>query len=268
MNVDEAMRRFAVGDEFPREALQWALDNWDAASPRLIAKLRAYAGGAPLSEADLGVLFYVIHLCGEKREFPRLCPAVRSDRERRNVRRLVRRNDHRNSRGHPDQPLRWRRRTSETRNRSPRGRRVLPRRRDRGARLSGTRQGHPRRRRNAGLPLASGEGDAATLGERVWQAWAFAIAQLGYEPLRGEVARVFSKRWIEPVEASLDEFYEDLQLARNDPLGMAAFSASGIEPYGSSVESLERWCSGEDDEGEGAYDDVDAPRRRFRSRAA
>ena len=71
-----------TADEFPRDALQWALDNWDAASPRLIAKLRAYAGGAPLSEADLDVLFYVIHLCGEKcdsRAYVPLCDLIASD---------------------------------------------------------------------------------------------------------------------------------------------------------------------------------------------
>ena len=41
MNVDEAMRRFADNGEFPRDAMQWALDKWEEASPRLIAKLRA-----------------------------------------------------------------------------------------------------------------------------------------------------------------------------------------------------------------------------------
>ena len=62
MNVDEAMRRFTDTEEVPREALQWALDNWEQASPRLIAKLRAYAGRAQVSEADLEALFFIIYL--------------------------------------------------------------------------------------------------------------------------------------------------------------------------------------------------------------
>ena len=45
MNVDEAMRRFADRGEFPRDALQWALDNWDAAMPRFHELLRRCADG-------------------------------------------------------------------------------------------------------------------------------------------------------------------------------------------------------------------------------
>jgi uncharacterized protein len=257
MNVDEAIRRFADSGEFPRDALQWALDNWDDASPRFIAKLRAYAGGAQLSEADLGVLFHIIHLCGEKRDsraYLPLCDLIADD-ETFDV---------------------W---FGETTTGTLAG--ILINLCDGDAeplkRAIEAPEGDEFCRAAAIEALAYLVRDKGILDDdemraylsrlaremqprsenAVWQAWAFAIAQLGYEPLRGEVARVFSKRWIESVEASLDEFYEDLQLARNDPLGMAAFSASGIEPYGSSVETLERWCSGGDDEGEGAYDDVD-----------
>ena len=257
MNVDEAMRRFAVRGEFPREALQWALDNWDAGSPRLIAKLRAYAGGASQADANLDVLFFVIHLCGEKcdsRAYVPLCDLIASD-ETIDV---------------------W---LGETTTGTlagilinvcdgdvePLKRAIEAPEADEFARAAAMEA-------LAYLVRAKGvlgdEEMSAYLSRlaremqpraenRVWQAWAFAVAQLGYEPLRGEVARVFSKRWIDPVEASLDEFYEDLQLARNDPLGMAAISASGIEPYGSSIELLKRWCYGEDDEWEGAEDDVE-----------
>jgi hypothetical protein len=92
----------------------------------------------------------------------------------------------------------------------------------------------------------------------VWHAWAFAIAQLGYEPLRGEVARVFSKRWIDPLDGSLDDFYFDLQLARRDPDGMAAFAAAGVEPFGSAIESLERWSDEAGEEWEQIADDAEA----------
>ena len=256
MNVDEAMRRFAVRGEFPREALQWALDNWDAASPRLIAKLRAYAGGASQADANLDVLFFVIHLCGEKcdsRAYVPLCDLIASD-ETIDV---------------------W---LGETTTGTlagilinvcdgdvePLKRAIEAPEADEFARAAAMEA-------LAYLVRAKGvlgdEEMSAYLSRlakemqpraenRVWQAWAFAVAQLGYEPLRGEVARVFSKRWIDPTEASLDEFYEDLQLARNDPLGMAAISAAGIEPYGSCIELLKRWCYGEDDEWEGAEHDV------------
>ena len=41
MNVDLALRALA-GHEFPREAMTWAIENWETASSRLIARLRAY----------------------------------------------------------------------------------------------------------------------------------------------------------------------------------------------------------------------------------
>ena len=92
----------------------------------------------------------------------------------------------------------------------------------------------------------------------VWHAWAFAVAQLGYEPLRGEVARVFAKRWVDSLDGSLDDFYFDLQLARRDPDGMAAFAAAGVEPFRSAIESLERWFDEDDDEWPRMVDDAEA----------
>ena len=43
MNVDEALRQFGAAEEMPRAALQWTLDHWDAAAPRLVARFRAFA---------------------------------------------------------------------------------------------------------------------------------------------------------------------------------------------------------------------------------
>ena len=165
MNVDEAMRRFAVRGEFPREALQWALDNWDAASPRLIAKLRAYAGGASQADANLDVLFFVIHLCGEKcdsRAYVPLCDLIASD-ETIDVWLgetttgtlagiLI------NLCDGDVEPLK---RAIE----APEADEFARAAAMRGARLPGARQGRPRRRGNAGLPLASGERNAAPRGE-------------------------------------------------------------------------------------------------------
>jgi uncharacterized protein len=257
MNVDEAMRRFAGRGEFPREALQWALDNWDEASPRLIAKLRAYAGGARPNDGDLDVLVYVIHLCGEKRD-PRayvpLCDVIAND-ETFDV---------------------WFGETS-TGNLAPilinlcdgdvepLQRAIEAPEADEFARAAAMEALAYLVRAKSVLSddemrtyLSRLAREMQPRGENaVWQAWAFAIAQLGYEPLRGEVARLFSKRWIDSRDASLDEFYEDLQKARKDPLGTAAFSASGIEPFGSAIEALEGWSYGEDEEWEGAVGDAE-----------
>jgi hypothetical protein len=59
--------------------------------------------------------------------------------------------------------------------------------------------------------------------------------------MRADAARVFARRWIDPFAATLQEFHEDLQLARRDPDGMAAFAAWKIAPFGSAIEALESW---------------------------
>jgi uncharacterized protein len=256
MNVDEAMRRFADRGEFPREALQWALDNWEHAAPRFIAKLRAYAAGASGSDVNLDVLFYIIHLCGEKcdsRAYVPLCDVIANDETidvwfgeaaTGNLTRILI-----NLCDGDAEPLK---RALEAPEADEYARAAAMQAlayvvRAKGVLDDAEMRGYLSRLASEMQPRAQNS---------VWQAWAFAIAQLGYEPLRGEVARVFSKRWIDPLEASLDEFYFDLQLARNDPHGMAAFSASGVEPFASAIESLENWSYGDDGESE-VEDDVE-----------
>jgi hypothetical protein len=256
MNVDEAMRRFADRGEFPRDALQWALDNWEHAAPRFIAKLRAYAAGASGSDVNLDVLFYIIHLCGEKcdsRAYVPLCDVIANDETidvwfgeaaTGNLTRILI-----NLCDGDAEPLK---RALEAPEADEYARAAAMQALAYVVRAKGV-LGDEEMRAYLSR-LAKEMQPRAENG--VWQAWAFAVAQLGYEPLRGEVARVFSKRWIDPLEASLDEFYFDLQLARNDPHGMAAFSASGVEPFVSAIASLENWSYGDDDESEDE-DDMD-----------
>ena len=60
MNVDEALRQFVEAAELPGAAMRWALDHWDEASPRFIARLRVFAAGAVRSEEAMEEL--LIHL--------------------------------------------------------------------------------------------------------------------------------------------------------------------------------------------------------------
>ena len=62
MNVDEALRQFGESEDLPREAMAWALENWDAAAPRLLSELRAFADGADCSEAAENQVFFILHL--------------------------------------------------------------------------------------------------------------------------------------------------------------------------------------------------------------
>jgi hypothetical protein len=241
MNVDEALRRFADETAFPREALQWSLDNWDEASPRFIAKLRACAVTAA---SDRDPLFSIVHLCGEKREsraYTPICDLIANDATidewlgdgvTANLNGILI-----NVCDGDVEPLR-RAIESETGDEYARGaalealaylvraKQVLTddEMRDYLQRLGETMQ--PRQQ------------------SWVWWAWTSAIAMLGYEALRADVARVFSRGWIERQIATLDNFHQDLQQARRDADGMAAFEAAQIRPFGSTIETLEAWSSG------------------------
>ena len=82
MNADEALRRFAEDEGLPRDAMAWALEHWEAAAPRFIAKLRAFAAGAAGDEAVEDQVFYILHLCGQTREtraYEPLCRLIAGD---------------------------------------------------------------------------------------------------------------------------------------------------------------------------------------------
>ncbi len=75
--VDDAIQAFALAaDGPPNEALRWALDHWDEASPRFLAMLEAYVSGSDESETTTDALFFIIHLFGDKgdkRAYRTLC---------------------------------------------------------------------------------------------------------------------------------------------------------------------------------------------------
>src|SRR5277367_1426056 len=69
MNPDEAIRDFAVAeDDLPRDAMRWALDNWEVAGPRFVALLDRYAAGIDRTDETADALFFIVHLLAEKRE--------------------------------------------------------------------------------------------------------------------------------------------------------------------------------------------------------
>jgi len=249
MNVDEALRRFADQTAFPREALQWSLDNWDEASPRFIAKLRAYAAGAVAPEFDPDPLFFIVHLCGEKhdpRAYTPLCNLIANDAAiddwlgdgvTANLKGILI-----NVCDGDVEPLK---------------RAIESEAGDEYARAAAIEALAYLVRAKRVLTDDEMRDYLQRLGAQmlpreeswVWFAWAFAVARLGYETLRADVARVFAKGWIEKPAANLDDFHRELQLARRDADGMAALEAARIGPFGSTIATLEDWWS------DGAGDD-------------
>ena len=241
MNVDETYRQMAEAEELPREALQWSLDNWDVASPRLISKLRAYAQGTAGPDPSLDALFYILHLCGEKhdhRAYTPLCEIIATD----------------------DTLPEWLGDgVFETLpgilinicdgDVEPLQRAIESEPGDefaRGAALSAlaylVRAKHALTDDEMRAYLVKLANEMRPRDERyIWSSWAFAVAQLGYETLRAEVARVFAKGWIDKEEAELEDFYALLQLSHRDPDGLAAFHEADIRPFGETIETLTEW---------------------------
>lgn len=257
MNVDEVLRQLEF-EELPREAALWALDHWEEASPRLISKLRALARRGSHENSENYSLEYIIHLCAEKRDaraYAPLCELIAND-------------SHLTALLSPDEalvgilinlcdgdvePLK---RAIE----SPIGdvfcrcdaltalaylvreRQVLSDDEMRGylAHLRETME--PRK------------------GSHLWSAWALAVGRLGYEPMRAEVGRLFSRGWIFNSELELDEFHGELRMSRRDPDGLAAFREDGIGPSGSTIETFGPRPEAEvaDDDSESVSDRSDA----------
>src|SRR4051812_44703246 len=77
MDVEPAIQAFAsAGHDLPREAMQWALDHWDEASPGLLSMLERFTSEADQSDEAARAVFFILHLAGERQDtrvFPLLC---------------------------------------------------------------------------------------------------------------------------------------------------------------------------------------------------
>ena len=82
MDVEIAIRAFAsAGHDLPRDAMRWALDNWDEAAPGLLGVLERFADGTDRSEEAANALFFILHLAGERRETRAFAPLCRLAKE-------------------------------------------------------------------------------------------------------------------------------------------------------------------------------------------
>jgi hypothetical protein len=246
MNVDELWRGLGKSDELPTAAIESSIEHWDAVSPRYISKLRAFASGAKLSESDRDALFFVIHMCAEKKDsraYAPLCEILARDYEveewlgdahlRTLPQVLISLYD-----GDPE-PLK---------------------------RVVEAKSAHDWSRVGALQALAFVVRTKAAMTDDemraylrdfgakhvddealdVAEAWAVMIAALGFETLKADVARAMSKGYIEPDFYDIKEFHADLQLARSTPEGLAVFQETGLGPFESTIATLSEWEWGEE----------------------
>ncbi len=258
MNADEALRRFADTPGLPREAMAWALEHWEAAAPRFIARLRAFAAGVAAGEAVEDQVFYVLHLCGQMREtraYEPLCRLIADD---------------------PDIEVWLGDAIGETLpgilinvfDGDVGPLRVAIERADadefaRGAALAAlgllvrskralddeAMRELLRRLRREGLPREV---------PGFWFSWAASAAALGYEDLKIEAALLAKEGLLDVADFGLVEFDEFVALARSDPTGLAAFREQKVLPLDDAIEALEAWSFDNDSEADGDRLDEDA----------
>lgn len=253
MNVDEALRQLGGSDELPREAMAWALENWEAASPRLIARLRAFAAGGARTEAAESQVFYIVHLCGQMREtraYEPLCRLITED---------------------PDLEIWFGDAVTETLpgvlvnvfdgDAGPLLAAIVSQAADeyaRGAALAAL--GYLVRSRGALDDEAMRELmrrlRRETLPREIsgfWLSWAQTAAALGYEDLKMEAALLAKEGLLDASDFGLVDFDEVVASARNDPAGVAGFHDEGVRPFDDAIGTLEAWSFGDD--GEDAFDE-------------
>ena len=260
MNVDEALRQFVEAKELPGAAMRWALDHWDEASPRFIARLRVFAAGAVRSEEAMEELFYIVHLCGEKRDERAYAPLCRLIGEGGEAIEFLGDGVTETLSGvlinvcdGDLEPLMG---AIE----APAGDELA-----RGAALEAL--GYLVRARNVlgddemRAYLKRLRREMKPRGESyVWAAWAATAANLGYDDLRLDVAILNKEAFTGEFEFALTDFDERARLAREDGAGLAGFEADGVRPFDDAIETLASWTASEDDELEEAAPlDADEP---------
>ena len=236
---DDALRALDDIADPPCEILSWALENWDDASTRLLARLAEFAAGRGRRDSVSGAeAFYIAHLCGEKgesRAYPILCRLIAEDRQMANWLDdavtetlpgiLIRVFD--------GDPAVLRHAIESARGDEFARASALAALgylvRARGAMSDGDMQAYLRRIRR----------DMAPQRESVlWLSWASTVANLGYADMRQAVADLKRDGFIPEGDFSGEEFDLRIGLAQSDACGLAGFEYDLIAPLCDATSSL------------------------------
>jgi uncharacterized protein len=241
MDVESLIRTFAsAGHDLPRDAMRWALDNWDEAAPGLLGVLGRFADGRNRSEEAANALFFILHLAGERRETRAFAPLCRLAKEADILdtvmgdgvtttlkRILVSTYD-----GDLD-TLKGMIEAPEAEEYVRAGAlQVL-------AYLTAT--GRVAREEAEGYLLRLYDTMEPQQENFVWSGWVLAIALLGLEPLSSIVRQAFARGLIDPMVMRYDDFRRDLARTLADPERMAGFKYDRIAPLEDAIEELSGW---------------------------
>ncbi len=241
MTIDEALNTLAVtGGRLPREAILWALDNWEIAAPRFLELLARAANGEDESERTEAILFFALHLLAEKRgkrAFPALCRMLLDPETPHSVLGDA---------------------TTETLT----GIIISTFNGDADALKSIIEAPHADEFvRSSALDALSYLAHAGVVpavdmraylrhlfetmrprsGSFVWSAWATAVARMGYADMMPLVARAFRHGFVQRFIMGMEHFKQDLQRALDDPSGMVGFASDHIEPFTDTIGTFSTW---------------------------
>ena len=240
MSVNGALRQFSAGGTLPLDGLQWTLDHWDRASPRLLKRLGDFAAGRNRSGAAEHESFYIVHLCGEKGDTRAYAPLCRMIAEDPAIDEWLGDGVTETLPGilikvfAGDVSLLQRAIESAAGNEFARasglaalGYLVRARRVMTDAEMAE----YLLRIRDALRP----EGFSI-----IWAAWAATAANLGFAELRGDVEVLIRDGLVSTEVFSLDCFDLQIELARSDATGLAGFESDLVGPLDDAIFALEK----------------------------
>jgi uncharacterized protein len=239
--IEDVLRELATGGRcLPRSAMQWALDNWHIAGPRFLALLEAYVAGVDRAERIEGILFFALHLLGEKREtaaFPNLCRLMRDrdgsenvlgDATTETLRRLV------ISTFDGDVAALTSVIEAAEADEFARDAALTAM-----AYLAHTGQLPGEDMRSYLLHLMAEMQPQAN--SFVWTSWVIAVAALGDADFVQQVRRIFRLGFVSREIMTFDDFKRDLERTLDDPDGMATFAHDHVAPFEDAIGTLSGW---------------------------
>ena len=241
MDVEIAIQAFArAGNDLPREAMQWALDQWDEVAPELLNVVERYTSGADRSDETASAVLFILHLAGEKQDtrvFSLLCrlaldgealegaPGDGTTITLKQI--LISTYD-----GHLD-TLKGLIEAAEA---------------DEFVRAEAlealaylTAIGRIPREETQAYLLRLYDTLQPQHESFVWSGWVLAIGLLGLEALSGVVHQAFERGLIDPMVMGYDDFRRDLERTLADPARMAGFEYDRIGPLEDAIGELSGW---------------------------
>jgi hypothetical protein len=241
MTIDDVIENFSsAGNDLPEASMRWALDNWDAALPRFLALLEAYADGVERSDEAADAMLFIIHLIGEKGEaaaFPALCRLLKAtDASEAALGDAI----------------------TDGLNRI-----LISAYNGDAARLQDLIEQHDADQfvRAAALEAMAHLAAHGALGRDamrsymlrlfedmqprgesfLWSAWALMAANLGYADFASRVEELLQRGFIDETDMNLHDFNEQLGRTLADPRREAGFAFDRIAPFEDAIGTLSGW---------------------------